>query len=86
MTNKAAPPEIAEIRKIAALVERYARRSGRDVSNVRYYQIFALFKVAVVVQQIYYRWVKGQTTDSRFATLDARVAALATRAARLASL
>jgi aminoglycoside phosphotransferase (APT) family kinase protein len=69
-----------------ALVERYARRSGRDVSNVRYYEIFALFKVAVVVQQIYYRWVKGQTTDARFSTLDARVAALATRAAGLASL
>jgi aminoglycoside phosphotransferase (APT) family kinase protein len=69
-----------------ALVDRYARRSGRDVSNVRYYQVFALFKVAAVVQQIYYRWVKGQTTDQRFATLDARVAALATRAAGLASL
>jgi len=69
-----------------AVVERYAARSQRDVSNIRYYHIFALFKVAVVVQQIYYRWVKGQTTDPRFAALDARVAHLATRAADLASL
>jgi len=68
------------------LVERYARRSGRDVSNVRYYEIFALFKIAVVIQQIYYRWVKGQTTDARFATSDTRVAYLAEHAAKLTSL
>jgi aminoglycoside phosphotransferase (APT) family kinase protein len=68
------------------VVDRYARRSGRDVSNVRYYEIFALFKIAVVIQQIYYRWRTGQTTDARFANFDARVAYLATHAARLASL
>ncbi len=68
------------------VVERYARRSGRDVSNVRYYEIFALFKIAVVIQQIYFRWRTGQTTDDRFANFDARVAYLATYAARLASL
>jgi aminoglycoside phosphotransferase (APT) family kinase protein len=68
------------------IVHRYALRSGRDVSNVRYYEIFALFKIAVVIQQIYYRWQTGQTTDSRFANFDARVAYLATHAARLASL
>jgi aminoglycoside phosphotransferase (APT) family kinase protein len=70
----------------AQVVERYARRSGRDVSNVRYYEIFALFKIAVVIQQIYYRWRTGQTGDARFANFDARVAYLATHAARLASL
>ena len=68
------------------IVERYAARSGRDVSNVRYYEVFALFKIAVVIQQIYYRYAHGQTTDSRFAVFDARVAYLATHAARLASI
>jgi aminoglycoside phosphotransferase (APT) family kinase protein len=68
------------------LVERYAAQSNRDVSNIRYYQVFALFKIAVVIQQIYYRWVKGQTADPRFATFDARVAYLARHAAELASL
>jgi aminoglycoside phosphotransferase (APT) family kinase protein len=68
------------------LVERYAARSGRDVSNVRYYQIFALFKIAVVIQQIYYRYVNGQTADARFATFGARVSYLATHAAGLASI
>ncbi len=68
------------------VVERYAHRSGRDVSNVRYYEIFALFKIAVVIQQIYFRWRTGQTTDGRFANFDARVSYLATHATRLASL
>jgi aminoglycoside phosphotransferase (APT) family kinase protein len=67
------------------VVARYARRSGRDVSNVRYYEIFALFKIAVVIQQIYYRWVKGQTADARFAAFGARVAYLAAHAAQLAA-
>jgi aminoglycoside phosphotransferase (APT) family kinase protein len=66
------------------IIERYAQRSGRDVSNVRYFEVFALFKIAVVIQQIYYRWVKGQTRDPRFATFDARVEYLARHAAELA--
>jgi aminoglycoside phosphotransferase (APT) family kinase protein len=66
------------------VVERYAVRSGRDVSNIRYYETFALFKIAVVIQQIYYRYVQGQTTDARFATFDARVAYLARHASHLA--
>jgi aminoglycoside phosphotransferase (APT) family kinase protein len=66
------------------VVARYAARSGRDVRNVRYYETFALFKIAVVIQQIYYRYVQGQTTDPRFATFDARVAYLARHASNLA--
>jgi aminoglycoside phosphotransferase (APT) family kinase protein len=66
------------------LVERYAARSGRDVSNIRYYEIFAVFKIAVVIQQIYYRYVQGQTTDARFATFGARIDYLARHAANLA--
>jgi aminoglycoside phosphotransferase (APT) family kinase protein len=66
------------------IIERYAQRSGRDVSNVRYFEVFALFKIAIVIQQIYYRWVKGQTSDPRFATFDARVEYLARHAAELA--
>jgi aminoglycoside phosphotransferase (APT) family kinase protein len=66
------------------MVARYAARSGRDVSDIRYFEIFAVFKIAVVIQQIYYRYVHGQTTDRRFATFDARVAYLARHAAGLA--
>ena len=49
------------------LVERYAQVSGRDVSNILFYVVFARFKVAVIVQQIYYRYHAGLTKDPRFA-------------------
>lgn len=48
-------------------IQAYAARSGRDVSQIHFYQTFAYFKLAVICQQIYYRWKKGQTQDSRFA-------------------
>jgi aminoglycoside phosphotransferase (APT) family kinase protein len=67
------------------ILDRYARQSGRDVTNIRYYEIFAVFKIAVVIQQIYYRWAQGQTGDARFATFDRRVAYLARQAADLAA-
>jgi len=67
------------------IVERYAARSGRDLSGIRFYEIFAVFKIAVVIQQIYYRFVQGQTTDARFATFGARVEFLARHAASLAA-
>jgi len=66
------------------LVARYAQRSGRDLSAIRYYEIFAVFKIAVVIQQIYYRYVQGQTSDARFAAFGARVEYLARHAATLA--
>ncbi len=61
----------------AELVERYAARSGRDLSSIGYYHTFALFKLAVVIQQIFYRYHVGQTHDERFANFDQRVLALA---------
>jgi aminoglycoside phosphotransferase (APT) family kinase protein len=50
--------------------ERYGRRRGVDVGRVPYYQVFGLFKLGVVLQQIYYRYHVGQTTDERFQQLD----------------
>jgi aminoglycoside phosphotransferase (APT) family kinase protein len=66
------------------IVERYAIGSGRDVSSIRFYETFALFKVAVVIQQIFSRYAGGQTDDPRFARFDLRVAHLARQAAALA--
>lgn len=51
------------------LVERYAHVSGRGVSNMVFYVVFARFKVAVIVQQIYYRYHVGLTKDPRFAAM-----------------
>lgn len=49
------------------LADRYAEKSGRDLSNIVYYYCFGLFKTAVVAQQIYYRYKQGLTKDPRFA-------------------
>lgn len=53
----------------AQLVERYAKFTGRDVSSMVFYLVFARFKVAVIVQQIYFRYHQGLTKDPRFAQL-----------------
>ena len=51
-------------------IARYAEKSGRDMTNINYYSTFAYFKLAVICQQIYFRYKNGQTKDARFANLD----------------
>ena len=50
----------------AELVERYAARSGRDVSAVSWYTAFAWFKLAVILEGIHYRYTLGQTVGQGF--------------------
>ena len=52
------------------IVERYQEQTGANVPNVAFYYCFGLFKLAVIVQQIYARFARGHTTDPRFAHLD----------------
>jgi aminoglycoside phosphotransferase (APT) family kinase protein len=66
------------------VLERYSSRTNLDVSNIKFYEVFAVFKLAVVLQQIFYRYHRGQTDDARFATLDKRVELLAHMATKLA--
>jgi aminoglycoside phosphotransferase (APT) family kinase protein len=66
-----------------ALVERYQSRTGRDLSAIAYFEAFALFKIAVVIQQIFQRYQAGQTSDARFAAFGERVTHLAQRATEL---
>ena len=68
----------------AQLVERYARITGRDVSGLGYYEVFGIFKIAVVLQQIYFRYHRGQTRDERFRNFDERVRGLVEIAADVA--
>lgn len=63
------------------LTDRYAERSGRAVHDLDFYYCFGLFKTAVIVQQIYYRFRKGLTRDPRFAALGGAVRVLARQAA-----
>lgn len=57
-------------------IRSYAEKSGRDVSQIDFYLTFAYFKLAVIVQQIYYRYKNGQTQDPRFANFDLFVKSL----------
>ncbi|HEX8774065.1 MAG TPA: phosphotransferase family protein [Pyrinomonadaceae bacterium] len=61
----------------AEILERYDARTGFDLANITFYEVFAVFKLAVVLQQIFYRYRRGQTDDPRFASLDERVVWLA---------
>jgi aminoglycoside phosphotransferase (APT) family kinase protein len=63
------------------IVELYARLTGRDTSEMVFYLVFARFKLAVIVQQIYYRYHLGLTKDPRFAHMHELVRILL-RAAR----
>jgi aminoglycoside phosphotransferase (APT) family kinase protein len=68
----------------AEILKHYGGATGLDLTNITFYEVFAVFKLAVVLQQIFYRYHRGQTDDPRFADLDKRVAWLARTAAALA--
>jgi aminoglycoside phosphotransferase (APT) family kinase protein len=48
------------------IVDWYAKRSGVPITNFDFYYCFGLFRLAVIAQQIYYRFYHGQTKDERF--------------------
>lgn len=66
----------------AQLVERYAQRSGTATGDMLFHYVFALFKIAVILQQIYKRFVEGKTTDPRFGALHGAVRLLGAQAVR----
>ncbi len=59
---------------------RYFERSGRRTDHLVFYFAFGLFKTAVILQQIYYRYAKGLTKDPRFAPFIMVVRALGDQA------
>ncbi len=69
----------------AQVVEEYAAAAGRAVPEMLFYYCFALFKTAVVAQQIYKRYVEGLTRDERFGAFGLGVRLLAQAAVTAAS-
>jgi len=59
------------------VLSRYADTTGLDLSGVRFYEGLALFRIAAIIEQIYARFVAGQTTDARFEELGPLVPVLA---------
>ncbi|MCD6296196.1 MAG: phosphotransferase family protein [Deltaproteobacteria bacterium] len=51
------------------IIRQYSEKSGRLIENFEFYYCFGLFRLAVIAQQIYYRYYHGQTKDERFKTL-----------------
>jgi aminoglycoside phosphotransferase (APT) family kinase protein len=64
------------------LIERYAATSGRNIQHVLFYYCYGLYKLAVIIQQIYARFARGFTQDARFADMNRQVDSLARAAAR----
>jgi aminoglycoside phosphotransferase (APT) family kinase protein len=67
------------------VVDRYASVTGLDLEAVAWYEGFACFKTAVVLQQLYARWLRKETTDTRMAERGAWVRPMARRADRILS-
>ncbi len=67
----------------AELAARYAAKSGRSVHDIAFYHALGLFRLTVIVAQIYIRYARGQTQDSRFAAMEFMIPALARRAREL---
>jgi aminoglycoside phosphotransferase (APT) family kinase protein len=63
------------------MVELYGARTGRDVSDISFYEVFGLFRLAVIAQQIYYRFALGETRNPRAAALGGFVPVLVAAAA-----
>lgn len=67
------------------LVARYAARTGFDVNAIHFYHALGLYRLTVIIAQIYIRYVRGQTKDPRFAPLGDMVPLLAQAAVEIMS-
>ncbi|MBU2548786.1 MAG: phosphotransferase family protein [Proteobacteria bacterium] len=68
--NRKENPDLTQMPPRIDMIRRYSERTGVEVDRARWYEAFALWKTAVVVQQIYIRYARGQTDDERFARMN----------------
>jgi aminoglycoside phosphotransferase (APT) family kinase protein len=78
------PTDVPGFLRRSELVARYARRTGRDCSRAPWYHAFSVFRYAVIAQQIYARFVRGATSDERFANFAPYVTGLVEHGLELA--
>ncbi|KZS42990.1 aminoglycoside phosphotransferase [Aquimarina aggregata] len=48
------------------IITYYCQKTGREVDDFRFYRVYGLFRLAGIVQQIYYRYSKGYTKNKAF--------------------
>lgn len=68
------------------ILELYQDRTGIDISNFTFYQVYGYWRLAVILQQIYFRYFNGQTQDARFKTFGQSAQQLGEHCRRLISL
>ena len=73
------PLQVAGHPSLREMTDRYAFRSGRDVSDLHWYVAFAAFKLAVILEGVHYRYVQGQTVGEGFETIGNLVGPLVMR-------
>ncbi len=78
----AMPTQTAGFMRRDEAIARYGARSGRPLELMPYYLVFGTFKMAVVLQQIFFRYHQGQTADERFAGMENAARALFEQAAK----
>ena len=74
------PSHLAGMPTRSEFVARYLALSGRSCSDFTFYEIFGLFRLAVIIQQIWARYRVGQTTNPAFAGFGEAVNTLINRA------
>jgi aminoglycoside phosphotransferase (APT) family kinase protein len=84
--SKRQPSDLPGMPTRAEIVRHYAERTGLRVDDWTFYEVFGLFRLAVIVQQIYYRFHHGQTTNPAFEHFWLFVGVLDDRCRRLAGL
>lgn len=67
----------------AEVLQWYGERTGRDLKDFRFYEVYGLFRLAVILQQIFLRYHRGQTQDDRFASFGQLAGYLAARCQRV---
>jgi aminoglycoside phosphotransferase (APT) family kinase protein len=73
------PLTVAGHPTLREMSDRYATRSGRDVSDLHWYVAFAAFKLAVILEGVHYRYVQGQTVGGGFESIGNLVGPLVMR-------
>lgn len=69
----------------AELVARYGAKSGRSIHNIHFYHALGLYRLAVILAQIYVRYARGQTQDARFAAFGDLIPLIVRAAQEIAS-
>lgn len=64
--SKRQPTDLPGMPTRAEIVQHYRERTGLAVADWAFYEVFGLFRLAAIAQQIYYRYVHGQTTNPAF--------------------